>query len=349
MEGAAARRAGPGDRADGRTPVIVRAPNHLGDLVMSLPALEAAGGADVMLPRGLAPLLSLSMVRGAAIPFDRGLRGFIRAVRPLRARRYERGVLLPPSLSSALLFALGGVVERRGTPTDRRGALLTDRVARDRLAGVHRSGQYHLLVTGTLPPSLPRPTLHVPDALRERFLSMLPPAAAPLVGLFPGSNAPSRRWPASRFATLAARLREAGARVLVFGGPGERAITAEVAAGGAIDLAGRTDLPMLAAGLASCELVVSNDSGPLHVAAAVGTRTVSLWGAGDPAITGPPREGMHRVLRHPELYCVPCVKNVCPRHGPGAILPDAYNECMHLISVDEVAEAALSQRRAGVA
>jgi lipopolysaccharide heptosyltransferase II len=329
-------------------PLIIRAPNHLGDLVMSLPALEAAGGADVVLPRGLAPLLALSRVRGSALPFDRGARGFLHAVRMLRARRYARGVLLPPSLSSALMFVFGGVAERRGAPTDHRGPLLTDPVPRSRLVALHRSAQYHLLVTGEARATALSPCLQVSDLLRDRFHALLPESDEPLVGLFPGSNAPSRRWPPSRFAALAGRLRAAGARVVVFGGPAERAITAEVASGGGVDLGGRTDLSLLTAGLAACELVISNDSGPLHVAAAVGTRTLSFWGAGDPAITGPP-PGPHHLLRHPELFCVPCVRNVCPRRGAGVFLADARNECLHLIDVDEAEAGARALRRAGVA
>lgn len=332
-------------RHDAPASTIIRAPNHLGDLIMALPALEAAGDADVMLPQGLAPLLALSATRGNALPFDRGLGGYARAVRALRRGRYARGVLLPPSLSSALLFALGGVRERRGTPTHHRRPLLTDVVTREHLGGLHRSAQYHALVIGGPPPRALVPRLAVPDALRARFRALVPGSEGrPLVGVFPGGNAPSRRWAADRFRELVRRFALGGSRVVVFGGPAERVLSAEAAAGGGIDLGGRTDLPLLAAGLAACELVVSNDTGPLHLAAAVGTRTVSLWGAGDPTVTGPPAAA-HRVLRHPELYCVPCVKNVCPRQGRGEFLADAHNECMQLIGVDEVEAAAWAQRR----
>jgi len=157
----------------------------------------------------------------------------------------------------------------------------------------------------------------------------------PLIGLFPGGNAPARRWAPASFATLAARLAGRGARVVVFGGPAERALTAHVAGHAATDLGGQTDLPLLAAGLAACDLVVSNDSGPLHMAAAVGTPTISFWGAGDPRITGPLGPAQ-RLVRHAELPCVPCAKNVCPRKGRGTTLPDAHNECLALITVDEV-------------
>jgi lipopolysaccharide heptosyltransferase II len=321
--------------------IVIRAPNHLGDLVMALPALEAAGDADVMLPQGLAPLLALSASRGKPIPFERGPGGYARAVRALRRGRYSRGVLLPPSLSSAALFAVGGVRERRGVDTHQRQIFLTDVVTSEQLTGFHRRGQYYFLVTGSPPPGALAPRLAVTDALRARFRALLPAAGAKrTIGIFPGSNAPSRRWSADRFRDLVTRLVAGGSRVVVFGGPTERDLSNEIAGSSGIDLGGRTDLPLLAAGLAECELVVSNDSGPLHLAAAVGTRTVSLWGAGDPAVTGPPAG--HRVVRHPELHCVPCVKNVCPRHGRGEFLPDAHNECMHLIGVSEV-EAAASE------
>jgi ADP-heptose:LPS heptosyltransferase len=79
---------------------------------------------------------------------------------------------------------------------------------------------------------------------------------------------------------------------------------------------------------------VSNDSGPLHLGAAVGTRTISMWGAGDPARTGPPQG--HVVIRDRRLPCLECVKNQCPRRGAGYILPDAYMECMNLIAVNDV-------------
>ena len=125
---------------------------------------------------------------------------------------------------------------------------------------------------------------------------------------------------------------------MVVGAAGERGLTAEVAGERGIDLGGRTDLPLLAAGLAECELVVTNDSGPMHLAAAVGTRTLSLQGPADPELTRPLGEG-HVLLWGGELPCVPCVRNECPRTGPGYRLPTAERECMRLIEVDTVEEA----------
>ena len=311
-------------------PDIVRAPNHLGDVVLALPALRAAAPSDVLVLAGLAPLLQLAGLPGRIVPMTRGASGALAAARALRAARYQRGVLLPPSFSSALIFALGRVAARRGTDTDGRRLLLTDAVPAKSLVGVHRAKQYMALVgaagaAGTVAEgAVPIPRLDIPRPKNE----------GRVVGVFPGGNARSRRWEPDRFADLVGRLAKRGDRVVVFGGPAERELTARVAGDAAVDLGGQTDLAQLAAGIASCDLLVTNDTGPLHLAGAVGTPTVSLWGAGDPAVTGP-LGARQRMLRHPELDCVPCTKNDCP------LAVDRYR-CLTLITVDDV-EAAIHQ------
>ncbi|HJU65358.1 MAG TPA: glycosyltransferase family 9 protein, partial [Gemmatimonadaceae bacterium] len=280
------------------TASVVRAPNHLGDLVMALPALEAAGACDVMVAQPLIPLVKMLPREGRILPLERSRGGFLQAARMLRAARYRRGILLTPSLSSAFLFAAGRVRERRGVAIHGRGPLLTDPVQPVRLTGLHRASVYVTLVTGSAPVSAPTPSLSLPDSVRERWRAVHAPTSGFTIGVFPGSNASSRRWDADRYAALVRHLHHEGANVIVFGGPEERALTASVAGGVALDAGGRTDLPLLAAGLASCDLLVTNDSGPMHLATAVGTTTVSLWGAGDPAVTGP--LGERTVLvRHP--------------------------------------------------
>lgn len=335
---------------------------------MALPALAAAPEADVLVARGLVPLLGLvpgfGMVadgegapgegegearpgaRRRVIPFDRGWRGTARAAGALRRGRYGRGVLLTPSFSSALVFTLGGVPERRGAATDGRRVLLTDPVEPEALAGLHRAASYVALVTGRAPERPPVPRLVVPGALRARWREVTGLADGPVVGIFPGGNASSRRWDPERFAAVARRLAGEGARVVVFGGPSERGLAAEVAGDVALNVAGRTDLPLLAAGLAACDLLITNDTGPMHLAAAVGTATISLWGAGDPAETGPLGEG-HVLLRRPDLPCAPCVRNECPRRGRGYILPEAERECLRLVEVSDVV-AAIESRGARV-
>jgi lipopolysaccharide heptosyltransferase II len=313
---------------------LIRAPNHLGDFVLSLPALEAAPHADLQVTRHLEPLARLALPGRVILPITRGAGGFARSVVQLRSRSRASATLLTPSFSSALLIALAGIPGRRGTRTDHRGPLLSDPVDPIQVETVHRSVAYMLLVTGAAPAQPPVPLLTLDESAQMEW-SAIRPFEPPFVGVFPGSRASSRRWNPERFRGIVKRLIEAGHRVVVFGGSEERGLTQQVAGKEAADLGGRCTLPALAAGLAECRWLLTNDSGPMHLAASVRTPTVSLWGAGDPQRTGPLGPG-HRLLRRSDLPCVPCVRNECPRRGPGTILPEAERECMALLEVDEV-------------
>jgi heptosyltransferase-2 len=313
---------------------LIRAPNHLGDFVLALPALEAAPRADILVAGHLEPLARLALPGRVILPLSRGVWGFARGVGLVRSRSRASAILLTPSFSSALLARLAGIRSRRGTATDHRSALLSDPVNSSLLESLHRSAVYLYLVTGETPAQVPVPSLHIGESARGEWAT-LRPFGLPFVGIFPGSRASARRWPPERFREIVKRLAAAGHRVIVFGGPEERSLTAQVAGNEAADLGGRCSLPALAAGLAECRWLLTNDSGPMHLAAAVRTPTVSLWGAGDPRRTGPLGPG-HRLLRRTDLPCVPCVRNACPRRGRGTILPEAERECMALLEVDQV-------------
>jgi heptosyltransferase II len=302
---------------------------------MALPALYAAHPDCVIVPRWLAPLAHLAGF--STLPFDKTPIGFASVALRLRRKHFERGILLTPSFSSALMLRLARVGSRRGTNTDNRTALLTSIVDRELIANHHRSSVYMMLVTGEMPQERPVPILTVTREARAQFRALVA-TDAPLIGIVPGSNAPSRTWFANRFAAVTKTLHRSTRRMVVFGSAAERQRTREVAGDVGIDLGGRTDLPMLAAGLAECDMVISNDTGPLHLAAAVGTRTISMWGAGNPAETGLPPG--HTIIRDTRLPCLECVKNVCPRKGKGFFLPQAHMECMQLVQVDDVASAA---------
>lgn len=325
-------------------PDVIRTPNHLGDLVMALPALAAAPDVALVVSRWLLPVVGL-LERGApVIPFDRGTGGMLRAAGALRRGGFRSGVLLPPSLSSAVMFRLGGVRRLRGTATDGRAPLLSDAVPAERFRHRHRTVIYHELVTGgSTDAAILQPRLPVPATALEQWQDLGAVAgsggANGTVGVFPGSNARSRRWDTDRFAGVARGLAAEGVAVRVFGGPGETALTREVAGDWAVDLGGRTDLPMLAAALSECDILVTGDSGPMHLAAAVGTRTLVVSGPADTRETAPAGPG-HVYLQRLDLPCVPCVKNECPRSGAGFILAEAERECLRLIQVQEVLTAA---------
>ena len=324
---------------------LIRAPNHLGDFVLSLPALRAAPQADLLVREPLDTLAQLALPGRSIVRLGSGARGFVAGVAAIRRGKAASATLLTRSFSSALLVTLAGVRHRRGAVSDGRGALLTDPVSRADLDPLHRSAEYAYLVTGDALHPPPALSLAITEEARTHWRHLVPPTPASIIGVAPGSRARARAWEASRYALIVERLVDAGHRVVVFGSADEHSLTAQVAGPHAIDLGGRCTLPLLAAGLSVCDLLLTNDSGPMHLAAGVGTPTLSLWGAGDPARTRPLGAG-HRILRHPELPCVPCVRNSCPRHGAGTILPEAERECMALIGVEEVWRA-LSDMLAG--
>jgi ADP-heptose:LPS heptosyltransferase len=170
----------------------------------------------------------------------------------------------------------------------------------------------------------------------ERLAPGLNVATGPLVGLHPGAKAPARRWPPARFAAVADRLQqEVGATVVLLGGPDERPIAERVLAamcGTAVDLVGRTSVAVLGALVARLDLLVADDSGPAHLAAALDTPSVQLWGPGDPPSWGPLDQLRHRVLSV-DAACSPCGFAECP----------IDHRCMLGIEVDEVLAAARAQ------
>jgi heptosyltransferase-2 len=324
-------------------PILIRAPNHLGDFVLALPALAAAPDSAILVARRLVPLARLALPGRTVIPLEAGVAGYLGGIATVRRGSFARAILLAPSFSSALLMRLAGIPERRGSATDGRSRLLSDPVPPHRFDGVHRVAEYWHLVTGSYPEGLPPPSITIPA---EPLLAWrnTPAAREGLVAVFPGSNAPARRWEPDRFAELVHRLAGAGHPVAVLGGEQERDLTERVAGRSAIDLGGKTDLVALAACLSECRLLITNDSGPMHLAAALGTATISLWGAGDPARTAP-LGARQVILRHAELPCVPCVRNRCPRRGRGTRLPEAQRECMALLEVEEVWRCAVTALR----
>ncbi len=329
--------------------IYARAPNHLGDVVIAIPALRRLAERypeatlDIWCPYRWAPVLEMANLPAAVIAFRR-TRAIWRTAGRLRHLAYEAAYLFTPSFSTAGVVWLAGIRERRGTPTDGRSLLLTQRAGREAESEEHRASFYLRIADpdwGGGEPPVPR--ISVPGEARDQFRRLVVDRLdRPAVGIFPGSNAPARRWPEGRFTALAAILARDVGTLIVFGGPGEEVLAARLAAAAGrrgIDLGGRTSLRTLAAGLEVCDLLVTNDSGPMHMAGALGTPVVALFGAGNPKHTGP-LGAPARILRHSTLPCSPCYHVSCPRRGPGTFLPEAQNECLQLISVDAVAETA---------
>ncbi len=328
--------------------ILVRAPNWVGDNIFAVPAVQRlkrefpSARLTVLAARGVAPVWELAEGVDGVIPFElrggpRDWRGKLRLIRRLREESFDRAVIFPRSFESALWIRLAGIPRTLGYGEKGRSFLLTRAARSDR--GYRRTPRidyyYRLLDGGEGEAQAPPARLVISAALRRRALELLEeagidPERRPLAGLHPrASYGPAKCWPPENFARLARWLSERkGAAVLLFGTAGERDPLEEISAGtGAVNLAGRTDLKTLAAVISLCRVLAANDSGPLHLAAALGVGAVGLYGSTDPAATGPRGEKVRVIYRKAE--CSPCLKRVCPRDF----------SCMTKITPEEVMAA----------
>jgi len=250
----------------------------------------------------------------------------------LRAEGYGQALVMPRTWKSALAPSLAGIPRRTGFVGEGRFGLINDlRFGERRLPRMaDRCAALALPKGEAVPAQWPLPELRVPASERAAWRQRLGLAAdgRPVVVLAPGAVGPSKRWPVASYADLAHRLAAEGHWIWVVGGPGEKELAGEIADGADIrDLTG-PDLRNAILALASATVAVSNDSGLLHVAAALGTPAIGNFG---------PTSAWHWAPLNPitavietagELPCRPCHKPVC-RLG--------HHRCMRDISVDRVA------------
>jgi heptosyltransferase-2 len=264
--------------------------------------------------------------------------------RRLRREGYGQALVMPRTWKSALALYLAGIPQRTGFVGEGRVGLINDlRWGERRLARmVERCAALALPRGASLPAQWPLPELVVSrsEVATWRQHLGLPGGQRGEIALAPGAVGPSKRWPASSYADLSRRLVSQGRRVWVVGGPGERALAAEIAAVAphAIrDLTG-PDLRNAILALAAADVAVSNDSGLLHVAAALGTPAIGIFGPTSPSLWAP-LNPLAAVIETPnELPCRPCHKPVC-RLG--------HHLCMGEIAVEQVLAATQAAIEAG--
>lgn len=339
----------PGGLVEPPRSVLVKEMNWLGDLVISLPALRAvrraypAAQLAVLVRQQLAGFFDgLRWVdRVIAYRVRRGVAGLAdrwRVVSVIRAGGFDLAVVFPKSFEAALWVVVGGVPRRAGVAVQARGGLLTHRTAAARaLEGRHQVNDYLQMLRDTLgiQGSVDDVRLEVGDGrqamMREWLAERRRRPELPLVALAAAAAyGLAKEWPGERYAALVDRLAGRCECVLV-GAPDERRRCEEIAAAsrsGAVVAAGATDVGDLVALLSLCAGFAGNDSGAMHVAAALGIPTVGIFGSTWPERTGPlgPRT---RVL-YRKISCSPCLDRTC-RFG--------HYDCLKQISVEEVVAA----------
>ncbi len=322
--------------------ILVRMVNWVGDAVLTLSALDALrrrypqAGVAVLARPWVAALFAGQPAVDRVVEYPSGLVRRWRLARRLRTEGFDLALVFPNSLEAALVPWLAGIPRRVGRRTDGRGFLLTDPLPRAR-GGRHQAEGYLDIVRSVGADGPPLPRLTVPAVAREAAEQLLAAhgisPAAPLIAVSPGSiYGGAKRWAADRFAAVADALTDAwGATVLLIGSARETAILADVAQRmrhRAVPLGGATTLLSLVGVLARARLLLSNDTGAMHVAAAAGTPVVAIFGPTDAEATGP--LGPHcRVVRR-MVPCSPCLLRECP----------IDHRCMKGVLVEDVLRAA---------
>jgi len=328
--------------------LVILAPNWLGDAVMALPAIaDVRRGAPhahitVAARPSVAPLFRLAPTVDAVVVLERKASiGRVSSWRELGVELagggFDAALLLPNSMHAALVASRAGIPERWGYRTSFRSRLLTRGVHPP--SGLHQVEYYQQLVhalgfpNGPIEPHLPVPA-DVRDAAAEILASAGWDGRARLAAVAPGAAyGGAKRWAPQSFAALVDALARDGVQSVLIGSPADAATGTEVLSGvsrrdAVLNLMGRTDLAALAGALTHCRALVTNDSGAMHLAAAIGVAVTAVFGPTDERVTRPLGDA-HVVITH-DVWCRPCMLRECPlNHGcmrgihPAAVLEAA--------------------------
>lgn len=329
------------------TKILIVAPAWVGDALMSQPLLtllkqrEPDATINVLGPGWALPIYRRMPEVSGAIesPFAHGelaLGKRWRLGRTLRAAGYDRAYVLPNSFKSALVPRFAGIPQRTGFVGEMRQPLLTDARPLDKQALPLMVERFAFLANppgSPLTRPVPRPRLQVDAAERDTLLARLGLTLNERIACFcPGAEyGPAKRWPPSHFAALAGQLSAAGYAVWVVGSAKERDIGEQIrvaSADATVNLCGRTTLDEAVVLLSCAAVVVSNDSGLMHVAAALDRPLIALYGSSSPGFT-PPLSDYARIVRV-GVPCSPCFQRVCPlghfdcmmKLDPGTVLAE---------------------------
>lgn len=331
--------------------ILIRAVNWVGDAVMTTPAI---GLIRECFPLAEITLLANPLVSQLFLPhrwidrvitFDRngahkGIAGRFRLAALLRKQVFDVAIILPNSFESALIPWLAGIPVRWGKSSDGRAFMLTGRYRPDvQNSAAHEVEYYldlvrHFGITGQA--HVPHLTVTAAEdhGAAVRLAEQGITADDFIIGVNPGAAFGSaKRWYPERFAEAARRLAgEWAAKIVVFGGPGEKDIAGEIEQQldrRCLNLAGETDMRQLMALIKRCNFFVTNDSGPMHIAAAFGVPLAAIFGSTDHTGTAPFTDNAAIVRQ--DIDCAPCKLRECPTD----------HRCMTAVSADDVVQASI--------
>jgi heptosyltransferase-2 len=330
--------------------IIVRGTNWVGDAMMTVPALRELRR---LFPDAHITLATRSWAKGLFVGADfideiqiqdgRGIRSFLGQVRAWRKGQFDLAILLTNSFASALVVALARIPMRIGFASDARAGLLTHAIELPEWRSTRHEIFYYLRIVAELEWLFtkqqtflniqPDASLEVSEVRKDEARHFLRRQGVqgdrPIIALCPGSiNSRAKRWPAESYAVLADRCVDTlGAQVLLVGSAEELEVSRQVANrmhNKPIVLTGQTDIAEVVAVLSIADMLITNDTGPAHIAAALGRHTLVIFGPTNP-LTTRPFSPFAEIVRHPP-ECAPCMLRDCP----------IDHRCMTAITPDEV-------------
>ncbi|MGD1074891.1 MAG: lipopolysaccharide heptosyltransferase II [Thermodesulfovibrionales bacterium] len=335
--------------------ILVRGVNWIGDAVMTMPALRALKKAyseshlALLVKPSVSPLFETDPFVDEVILYEdrfKGLMGKIKLARILRKKGFSKAVLFQNAFDAALTAFFARIPERIGYDRDGRGLLLTRPIPFHREDRKLHHIEYYLdlLKRAGIEAEYSHPWIYLSLderlAARERLSGM----KRPILGINPSATyGSSKRWLPERFGEVASWfMKDTGGSVVIFGGKDATGIAEEIdhfvrkeqipsspntigKDPPLLNLAGTTSLRELVSFISECDVFVSNDSGPMHIAYAVGTPLVAIFGSTAPELTGPVGAG-HRVIKH-DFGCSPCFERTCAKGDM---------RCMYAITADDV-------------
>lgn len=338
--------------------ILVRATNWVGDAVMTLPALEAvrenfpAARITVLARPWVAPVFENHPAVNNILIYNRhdsikkNISEFFNMASLIKKKRYDLAVLFQNAFEAALLAFMGGVKHRLGFDSDGRGFLLNHGIKRGReIFEVHQVEYYlSILKAAGLKAESRNPVLHLSEKDLAKAGKLLESEGIAIndfiLGISPGAifgNA--KRWPLERFAKISDWASDRwGAKVIILGSKKEKEIGIKMAGimkNRAAGFCGNTSLGEAMGLISKCSFFVTNDSGLMHVAAALGVPTLAIFGSTDHVATGP-RGSRTKIIKH-DIECSPCLKPECPTDF----------KCMLSIEPEEVWEEMERFRKAG--
>lgn len=333
--------------------LLVRGVNWIGDAVMTMPALRALREnlpdtkISLLVRPWVAPLFENNPDIDEIILYEDkfdSLLGRFKLSSLLKAKKFCSSILFQNAFDAALIAFLSGIPERIGYSRDGRGFLLTRAIPFNRDDRKIHHVFYYLNILKNIGIDIDteysQPYIYLSMEERLRARDVLKNLRRPVIGINPGATYGStKRWPSERFAEVSKRIiTELDGSVVIFGGQSEVEIAKEIctfvnAKRQTPDselkmIAGKTSLRELSALISECDILLTNDSGPMHIGYAVRTPLVAIFGSTDPSLTGPP--GKENVVIKKDLQCSPCFKRECDKQKMA---------CMTSITPDEVFEA----------